>query len=160
VERGFAPRDSVVTVVGTAGIVEVVDSSSRDCDDLAQTFAHSMRIAGSLGGGAMLGGGEPLIVMPPEQARMLAQAECSKAQFKARVWEKAVMPLADLSPAVRTHLLGRVGEQAAAQRPDAVLRVAEKPGDITLVVAGGVGIKAAYIPTWGGSTRAVSRLVR
>jgi hypothetical protein len=160
VERGFAPQDSVVTVVGTAGIVEVVDSSSRDRDDLAQTFAHSMRIAGTLGGGAMLGGGEPLLVMPPEQARMLAQAACSKEQFKTRIWEKAVMPLADLSPAVRTHLLGRVGEQAAGQGAEAMLRVAEKPDDITIVVTGGVGIKAAYVPTWGGCTRAVSRLVR
>ncbi|MGH8639486.1 MAG: hypothetical protein ACREUZ_20315, partial [Burkholderiales bacterium] len=160
VERGFAPQDNVVTVVGTAGIVEIVDSSSSDCADLAQTFAHSMRIAGTLGGGAMLGGGEPLIVMPPEQARMLEQGGCSKAQFKERVWQKAVMPLADLSPAVRTHLLGRLQGEPAPQRADAMLRVAEKRDDITIVVAGGVGIKAAYIPTWGGSTRAVSRLVR
>ena len=160
VERGFAPQDDVVTVAGTAGIVEVVDSSSRDCDELAQTFAHSMRIAGTLGGGAMLGGGEPLLVMPPEQARMLAQAGCSKAQFKARVWEKAVMPMAELSPAVRAHLLGRLGDAASPERADAMLRVAAKPDDITIVVAGGVGIKAAYIPTWGGSTRAVSRQVR
>jgi hypothetical protein len=26
-----------------------------------------------------------------------------------------------------------------------------------IVVAGGVGVKAAYAPTWGGGTKAVSR---
>src|SRR5690606_6253088 len=70
VERGYAADASVVTVVGAGGIVEVVDSSSREPDDLAQTFAQSMRIAGSLGGGGLLGGGEPLVVIPPEQARL------------------------------------------------------------------------------------------
>ncbi len=155
VERGFAAGDSVVTVVGAAGIVEVVDSCSRDPGDLARTFAHSMRIAGTLGGGGLLGGGEPLLLIPPEQARMLAGAGCSKARFKAEIWQRALLPLADLSPAVRAHLLGRL----AGDPPDA-LRVAETPDDIMLVVCGGVGVKAAYLPTWGGSTRAVSRRIR
>jgi hypothetical protein len=159
VERGFAAQDDVVTVVGTAGIVEVVDSTSRDPAGLAQTFAQSMRIAGTLGGGGLLGGGEPLIVLPPEQARMLAQAGCNKARFKAEIWQRARLPLHDLSPAVRSHLLGRLGSEPALAAADAALRVAEKPDDVMLVVSGGVGIKAAYIPTWGGSTRAVSRRV-
>jgi hypothetical protein len=157
VERGFAAQDSVVTVVGASGIVEVVDSVSREPGDLAQTFAQSMRIAGTLGGGGMLGGGEPLIVLPPEQARMLAQAGCGKAQFRAEIWRRARLPLHDLSPVVRSHLLGRLGDEPGLAAADAALRVAQEPDDIMLVVSGGVGVKAAYIPTWGGSTRAVSR---
>jgi hypothetical protein len=158
VERGFDARDSVVTVAGTAGIVEVVDSCSREPGELAQTFAQSMRIAGTLGGGGLLGGGEPVLVIPPEQARALGAAGCSKARFKAEVWSRATLPLAELSPAVRAHLLGRLG----AEHPHlsgGALRVAVQPDDIVLLVCGGVGIKAAYIPTWGGSTRAVSRPV-
>ncbi|RPI47085.1 MAG: hypothetical protein EHM59_05580 [Betaproteobacteria bacterium] len=159
VERGFARDASVVTVVGTAGIVEVVDSCSRTPAELAQTFAHSMLIAGTVGGGGLLGGGEPLIVLPPEQAVFLAQAGCSKLQFKREIWERAVMGLDMLSASVREHLTGRLGE-ASGVDSGAPLRVAEKPEDIMLVVAGGVGVKAAYVPTWGGSTRAVSRPVR
>jgi hypothetical protein len=159
VERGFARDASVVTVVGTSGIVEVVDSSSRTPAELAQTFAHSMLIAGSVGGGGLLGGGEPLIVLPPEQAVFLSQAGCSKAQFKAEVWQRAVMGLDRLSASVREHLVGRLGA-ASGMDSTSSLRVAEKADDIMLVVAGGVGIKAAYVPTWGGSTRAVSRSVR
>lgn len=159
VERGFSAADSVVTVVGTAGIVEVVDSVSRGAADLAQTFAQSMLIAGTLGGGAMLGGGEPLIVLPPELAALLAQDGHDKLTFKRAVWERAVFPLDRLSSAVRAHLLERrrVAGDPAVEGP---LRIAERPEDVMIVIAGGVGIKAAYIPTWGGSTRAVSRLVR
>ena len=159
VERGFSAADSVVTVVGSAGIVEVVDSSSLGAEALAQTFAQSMLIAGTLGGGGMLGGGEPLLVLPPEQAVLIHDAGCSKARFKALIWERAVLPLDRLSPAVCDHLIER---RLSGQEPDlrAPLRVAEKADDIMIVVAGGVGIKAAYIPTWGGSTRAVSRRIR
>jgi len=157
VERGFARDESVVTVVGTSGIVEVVDSSSRTTADLAQTFAQSMLIAGTVGGGGLLGGGEPLVVIPPELAALLAQDGASKADFKRAIWERARLPSAQLSAAVREHKTGR--QATAGDDPDAVLKVSETPDDIMVVVAGGVGIKAAYIPTWGGSTRAVSRKV-
>jgi hypothetical protein len=39
------------------------------------------------------------------------------------------------------------------------VRAAATPDDIKIVVACGVGRKAAYVPTWGGTTRAVSRVV-
>jgi hypothetical protein len=159
VERGFAAADSAVTVVGNAGIVEVVDSSSTSPEALAQTFAQSMLIAGTLGGGGLLGGGEPLLVLPPEQAVLLDQAGCSKERFKALVWERAMLPLDRLSPAIRRHLIERRQSDPGGER-DAPARVAAKPQDIMIVVAGGVGIKAAYVPTWGGSTRAVSKRVR
>lgn len=159
VERGFAREANVVTVVGAAGIVEVADSCSRTAQELAQTFAQSMLIAGTVGGAGRLGGGEPLIVMPPEQALFLAQRGCGKAQFNVEVWERAVLAAERLSPAVREHLASLAGDPAGDAR-EALLRVADKPDDIMVVVAGGVGIKAAYIPTWGGSTRAVSRRLR
>lgn len=159
VERGFDASDSVVTVVGNAGVVEIVDSSSTSAEALAQTFAQSMLIAGTLGGGGSLGGGEPLLVLPPEMALMLSQAGCSKGEFKALVWERAVLPLDRLSPAIAGHLLDRRRVESGTDER-APLRVAAKADDIMIVVAGGVGIKAAYIPTWGGSTRAVSRRVR
>ena len=49
---------------------------------------------------------------------------------------------------------------AAGVGPDEPLRVANEPDDVMIVVTGGVGIKAAYMPTWGGTTKAVSRLIR
>lgn len=156
VERGFEAAASVVTVVGMAGSVEVVDSASSTAGDLAQTFAQSMLIAGSAGSGGFLGGGEPLIVMPPELAAICDRDGYSKQKMKAAIYERAVLPLDHLSSAVREHL--RSLEPGGARNE--AMRVAKRADDIMIVVAGGVGAKAAYIPTWGGTTRAVSRLVR
>ena len=55
----------------------------------------------------------------------------------------------------------RTRRMAAGGDPSAnIIRVAEKPEDLMIVVAGGVGRKAAYAPTWGGTTKAISREIR
>jgi hypothetical protein len=158
VERGFDKADSVVTVVGIAGSVEIVDSSSNTPEDLAQTFAQSMLIAGTAGSGGLLGGGEPLLVMPPEIAQAFQRAGCSKAHAKALIHERAVLPRERLSAAIRAHRATLA--ESAGDDPNADLRIARSPDDVMIVVAGGVGIKAAYLPTWSGMTKAVSRKLR
>ena len=154
VERGYAAGDSVVTVVGISGTVEVVDSASSRSADLAQTFAQSMLIAGTVGGAGLIGGGEPLIILPPELAATCERDGCSKQSLKTAIFARAVMPLERLSPAVREHLAGRGAADAGP------LRVAHNADDILIVVAGGVGVKGASAPAWGGGTRAVSRKIR
>ena len=155
VDRGFAAEASVVTVVGIAGTVEVNDSDSQDTSGLAQTFAQSMLIAGVAGGAGLLGGGEPLCILPPEWAAMFHRDGMTKQQVKKAIWEQAVLPIEKLPPALRKHRM------AAAADPSAhVIRVAEKADDLMIVVAGGVGRKAAYAPTWGGTTKAISREIR
>ena len=153
VERGFDTASSVVTVVGVSGTIEIVDSESRTPEELAQTFAQSMLIAGNVGGAGLLGGGEPLIVMPPEHARVFSDNGLGKAQAKELIFERALLPIERLAPPLRD----RAAASGAA--PDGCLRVAKHADDIMIVVAGGVGRKAAYVPTWSGTTRAVSRLV-
>ena len=155
VERGFAADASVVTVVGIAGTVEVNDSDSQQAAGLAQTFAQSMLIAGVSGGAGLLGGGEPLCILPPEWAAMFHRDGMSKPQVKKAIWEQAALPIEKLAPAVRKHRMGAASDPLAN-----VIRVAEKPDDLMIVVAGGVGRKAAYAPTWGGTTKAISREIK
>jgi hypothetical protein len=155
VERGFAADTSVVTAVGISGTVEVNDSDSQSALDMAQTFAQSMLIAGVSGGAGLLGGGEPLCLLPPEWAAMFHRDGLTKQQAKAAIWERAVLPVEKLPPLLRKHRM------AAAADPSAnMIRVAEKADDLMIVVAGGVGRKAAYAPTWGGTTKAISREIR
>jgi len=154
VERGFDAQASVVTVVGVSGTIEVVDSESRAAEDLAQTFAQSMLIAGNVGGAGVLGGGEPLIVMPPEIANVFASGGCDKARAKALIHERARLPVERLAPAQRERASGGDGVQ------EGELRISRTPDDVMIVVAGGVGRKAAYVPTWGGGTKAVSRRIK
>lgn len=150
VERGHARDASVVTAAGVSGTLEVVDSESLTPEDLSQTYAQSMLIAGNVGGAGLLGGGEPLIVMPPEHAQVYSRAGWSKAQAKAAIFERALLAIDRLAPAQRERAV--VGGAA-----DGYLRVSAKPDDIMIVVAGGVGRKGAYVPTWSGTTKAVSR---
>ncbi len=155
VERGFAADASVVTAVGISGTGEVNDSDSQDAAGLAQTFAQSMLMAGISGGAGLLGGGEPLCLFPPEWAAMFHRDGFTKQQAKQMIWEQAVLPVEKLAPAQRKHRM------AAASDPSAnVIRVAEKADDLMIVVAGGVGRKAAYLPTWGGTTKAISREIK
>ena len=155
VDRGFAADASVVTVVGIAGTIEVNDSDSQIAADMAQTFAQSMLIAGVAGGSGLLGGGEPLCILPPEWVELFNREGCDKQKTKAAIWERAWLPVEKLAPAMRTRRMAAGGAPLAN-----IIRVAEKPEDLMIVVAGGVGRKAAYAPTWGGTTKAISREIR
>lgn len=155
VDRGFAADASVVTVVGIAGTVEVNDSDSQHADDMAQTFAQSMLIAGVSGGSGLLGGGEPLCILTPEWAAVFHRDGYDKPKAKAAIWERASLPVAKLAPAMRARRMGAASDPSAS-----IIRVAEKSDDLMIVVAGGVGRKAAYAPTWGGTTRAISREIK
>lgn len=154
VERGFAEDASVVTVVGIAGTVEVNDSGSPNAADMAQTFAQSMLIAGVAGGSGLLGGGEPLCILPPEWATQFHNEGYTKQQAKAAIWERATLPVEALPPAMRVRRMSSASDPSAG-----IIRVAEKSDDLMIVVAGGVGRKAAYAPTWGGTTKAISRQI-
>jgi len=155
VERGFTADASVVTVVGISGTVEVNDSDSQTAADMAQTFAQSMLIAGIAGGSGLLGGGEPLCILPPEWVEMFHREGYDKQKTKAAIWERAWLPIEKLAPAMRTRRMSAGADPSAD-----IIRVAEKADDIMIVVAGGVGRKAAYAPTWGGTTKAISREIR
>lgn len=153
--RGFARDQSAVTVAGAAGFIEVVDSVSSKAEDLIRTFASSMVYAGSVGNMGLMGSGQPLLVLPPEQALHFHQAGLSREDVQAALLKDAGLPLERLSPAVRERILAH-RQAAGVADPQAPVRIAKTASDILIVVAGGPGVKAAYIPTWSGS-RAVSK---
>lgn len=153
VDRGFGAGDSVVTVVGISGTIEVVDSESGAGEDLAQTYSQSMLIAGNVGGSGLLGGGEPLIVIPPEHADVFARSGFTKHKAKQAIFERALLAVERLSPPLRARAV------ASGAAGDGYLRIAKNADDLMIVVAGGVGRKGAYVPTWSGGTRAVSRVI-
>ncbi len=154
VDRGFDPGQGVVTVVGAAGSTEINDSSSSSPADLAQTYAGSMPAAGNVGSAGAVGGGEPVLLVPPEHAALFHRGGCSKAQAKALIHERARLPLEWLGEPMRRSLTEQGVDLGRGWLP-----VGATPEDLLLVVCGGVGRKAAYIPSWSGPTRAVSRRV-
>ncbi len=154
VTRGYAAGQSTVTVIGASGIVEVVDSNSYNAASVLMTLAHSMTIAGTMGGQLMLGGGEPLLLITPEHADLISQ-EYTRRQAQQFLFDTAGLPLRHLPPETVERIHN--DRELDGLDPDADIRIADDPEDIMLVVVGGAGIKSAYVPTWGGTTRAVTR---
>jgi hypothetical protein len=152
VSRGFRRDESTVTVFAAAGTTEVRDECSGNAENLLKTFALSMISAGSVGGGGLLTGGEPMILLAPEHATIIGKA-ASRRQAQQTVFEAAQLPVAVLAPEMQTHL-----RKSNIDAGDG-LRVARSPEDILFVVVGGAGYKSAYVPSWGGGTQAVTRRI-
>lgn len=147
--RGFAPEQSTVTVLGATGTVEVVDADSDDAEGVLTTMARSMTIGGNLGRGDLLGSGEPLLLVAPEHARIIARTH-TRRQAQRFVFEHAQLPV---------RLLGAAQANRFRQASITKLTVAASPDDILLVVLGGPGAKSTFVPTWGGGTKSVTRVV-
>jgi hypothetical protein len=155
--RGFRPDDDAVTVAGISGSVEIVQAESRDPEELLNTLAGSMVSPGNLGPRGLMGGGSPLLVLSPEHAQSLAVAGLDRAAVQRQLWQRACLPLQAL-PAARADSLRRERREAGSDS-DTPLRIAEAAGDILIAVAGGIGIKSTFLPSWGGGTRAVTSAV-
>ncbi len=144
VERGFDAATSTVTAIGAVGSAEVVLSVSNP-EELVTTLAHSMTLAGNRGARGTLGSGQALVLLPPESARMLSDHGWGRATLQQALLAEARLPSQWLV-------------DGAAEQDD--VAVARSAGDILIVVTGGVGIKATFIPTWGGGTEAVTREIK
>lgn len=155
VSRGWLSEQSTVTVVGAAGTLEIVDSTSLSAESVLTTMAHSMTIAGSLGGRQLLGGGEPLLLLAPEHAAIIAR-DLSRRQAQEVLFALARLPFRQLTPEKKAHLQQSQGRIETMREE---LCVAARAADIMLVVVGGVGAKSTYVPTWSGGTKAVTRIV-
>lgn len=166
VERGFKPEDSVVTVFAMSGILEMVDTVNHTGEGLAITYAQSMLHAGGCGSSGYAGGGQPLLILPPEIATIFQDDGYDKPAIKRELFERALMPLDRLSPVMadrirnarRMSLPEGTTAEVATSIIDADMRIAETSDDVLIVVAGGVGIKAALMPSWS-ATRAISRRI-
>lgn len=156
VERGFSSSASTVTLIGVAGTVEVVDMHANSATEMLGVMAETMAAPSALwlGDEAMVGGGQPLVLISPEWARVFKRENLSKRDIKRRLYERATCTL-DRLPASFVQELVR-GRRARLEPLRTPLRVAIDPQDILVVVAGGVGVKQTFVPNWNGSSRAVT----
>ncbi|HZV51370.1 MAG TPA: hypothetical protein VFD49_16585 [Candidatus Dormibacteraeota bacterium] len=131
VERGFAPHESTVTVVGISGVLEVFNGESSEPGDLLQTMAEAMAVPAALYtlDRRLAGGGHPFVLMSPEWAASLSGAGFSKADVKRELHRRARW-----------------------RQGDRELAVAVRPEDVHVLVAGGVGIKQTFVPNWSGGS--------
>ena len=155
VSRGFDRDQSTVTVLAAAGTIEVRDECSARAESLLTTFARSMLSAGSVSSTGLLSGGEPLLLLSPEHARVIGR-EKTRAAAQTFLFETARLPLGALPHEAQANLKQR---EAVKSKGDTggELRLAVRAGDIMLAVVGGVGYKSTYVPTWGGGALAITK---
>lgn len=149
VERGFAPSESVVTVIGAQGTQNVCYLGQRGRGAL-DLLADAMAAKGN--NNVFIGDGQPVVVLPSGHARRLAAEGFSKGDVQEYLWEassiqEADFDAADIAPMFRPFVHG------------GRVRVTRGPAEILVVVAGGPEpYHITYLPSFG-ETEAISRRI-
>jgi hypothetical protein len=148
VERGFTPEQSTVTVVGCESPHNINDHVSTDAAGILTTITGSLADMGS--NNAYLHGG-PVLAFGPEHAAIVAAAGFGKDDVRRHVFDHARIP---------RQIWERGGMAKMVDDPfaDATeVPIIARPEDLLVIVLGGFGRHSSWLPTFGGSTVAVTR---
>ena len=156
VERGYAPGDSTVTVIGASAGHNVFTYGCETGEEILDHFVGAMT---ALGHNNVIFPTGPLLVIGPEHAGVLARDGYDKPRIRRHVFERARIPLSRFAGRTARGLKHR-RSRWFAQFPDAKeIGVADDPSHVNIVVAGGAGIHSQFVPT-SFSYRPVTRLVK
>jgi hypothetical protein len=157
VERGFKAEASTVTMIGGVGTLNIMDAASSTAQSTLLTLANGMA---SVGTNNVSSGGEPLLVMCPEHAHRVAQGGFTKKEVKTFLYENSRIPITRFSREVVSNVIQkRRPKWYLDAGPEARVAIADNPEAIMVVVAGGAGAHSVFVPTFGSSTKAVTKPV-
>ncbi len=148
VERGYAADTSTVTLIPACPAAMIDDNGgSQTAKDLLRTLASSIAYVGNRNTN---GEGQPLLILCPQHARLLANGGYGKAEVKRFIWEYARIPFGSIPCGNLTSfskkLLKRYADfDPALGVPD--VPIADKPEDIVIVVMGGTGTHSLSVQT-------------
>jgi hypothetical protein len=156
VERGYPAEASTVTVISVTGTQNILDMASRSARGLLQMFCSH---AGTAGVQNVLLGGGPLFAISPEHAQILARDGFTKQDVRQYLYEHARAPLTEFSRENIAEVLAkRRPRWCVPENPDARIPIADRPEDITIIVAGGPGPHSQFLPSFG-QTEPVTRTI-
>jgi hypothetical protein len=150
VERGFGSGHSTVTVVGCENPHNINDHVSTDAEGILVTVAGSLANMGS--NNAYLHGG-PVLAFGPEHAAIVAAGGLTKDDVRQYVFDNARIP---------RNIWERGGMAKMVDDPFADqdhVPIIHRPEDLIIVVIGGFGRHSSWLPTFGGSTVAVTKAI-
>ena len=156
VERGFKPGDSTVTVIGGSSPQNVF---TYGCETGAEILDHFIGALTGLGHNNIIFPTGPLFVLSPEHAQTLARDGFDKPRIKQHLFEKARIPLTRFAARTVTGLRHRRARWFEIAGDPHHIGVADRVGDINIVVAGGAGIHSQFVPT-SFSYSPVTRVIR
>lgn len=149
VDRGFRPDQSTVTVLAGEPPHNINDHSGRSAEDILTIIAGAMAVTGA---NNAYTGGETLLALGPEHAATIGNDGFSKGDIVAWLQQRARIPLERYTPDT---LLERFREIPGGPVP--IIPTVE---DLAIIVLGGPGKHSSWVPTFGGSTRSVTREIK
>ena len=155
-ELGLDPAASWVTVCGVEGPHNVNDHYGRNAEEILLTIAGTLA---SPGANNFYLEGQPVIVLGPEHAEVIARDGFSKSDVRHFLSERAIVPRAVVSEPMIDELERRYPDHLLGERGRDGVRFVTRPDDLIVLVAGGAGRHSAILPTFGDSTRAVTERV-
>ena len=153
-DMGLDPAASHVTVFGVEGPHNVNDHYGRTAEEILLTVAGTLA---SPGANNFYLEGQPVVVLGPEHAEVVAAGGYSKRAVREFLSERAVVPRALVSDAMIAELRARLPHHLLGPDGCDGVRFITEPDDLIVLVAGGAGRHSAVLPTFGHSTRAVTR---
>ncbi|MBI2908799.1 MAG: hypothetical protein HYX92_14245 [Chloroflexi bacterium] len=149
VELGYGKDVSTVTVFGGAAPQNVLDMTSTTGEGILSTMIGNMVCAGN--NHIAIGGGQPLVIFGPEQAAVLARDGFDKKRIRDYIYEYARAPYPPY-PIDTDH-----EDLAFTWQDHPIHTVADSPGEIMIMVAGGGGSHSSFVAAFFDYTRSATR---
>ncbi len=155
VERGYKREQDVVTVVNTEAPHSISENVQTDPTEIMRTFASSMA---TLGVNNLYSQGHPVLALGIEHVQYFAAAGLAKRDVQQKLFEMARQPWG---------LMKNRGKSKGPHFPEFVdqnddnstVPIVWAPEDLIVIVAGGAGGKSMFLPTAGGQSLSISKLI-
>ncbi|MEX5636846.1 hypothetical protein [Parafrankia sp. FMc2] len=141
--RGVA--GDAVTVFGTMGTANICEVVAADPDVLLHFVGRALAHTGANGFLVQLSFAEVLVALNPVWAEMIGRAYPDVADVSRILWDYAAVPLSEWPEQHQ-----RQFEQAGRVDGRGRVHLAQRPEDVLVMVAGGLGgLHAAALHSWG-----------
>jgi hypothetical protein len=149
VGRGFRLEQSTVTVLAGEPPHNINDHTGSSAEDVLTIIAGAMAVTGA---NNAYTGGESLLALGPEHASTIARDGFSKRDVGEWLSQRALVPLERYTHDTLMERFGRI--------PNGPVPIVPTPDDLAAIVLGGPGKHSSWVPTFGGTTRSVTREIR
>ncbi|MGE0799836.1 MAG: hypothetical protein AB7G13_30960 [Lautropia sp.] len=150
--RGLQPDDDAVTVFGIQAQHNIIDVTAANGFELMQVLAGGMAVVAT---NNVTHGGEALLVISPEHARQIHESGFDPVSAGQFLYEHARIDMHRFPPRLVEHLRTR--------RPIWVdmahLPIVDRHEDMQILVIGGPGIQAQFLPSFGATRAITERIV-
>ncbi|MCC6531753.1 MAG: hypothetical protein IT531_04325 [Burkholderiales bacterium] len=145
VERGFPAEVSTVTMIPACPAAMIDDNGgSQTPKEALITIAHSIAYVGNRNTN---GEGEPVLILGPQHARLIANGGYSKQDLKQFIWEHARIRFNDIPRGNLASFSERNMKLFADVGAEARVPIAGSPADIVIIVMGGTGTHSLSVQT-------------